>query len=799
MFKKLTFLLLAPALLALAGPTMTRTDKFIRIKGNSFSCNLLASKNYNFNFKDTTSDMSIFSALVWYHGRNEAQDIHFYKDHNSEGWPVTDIRENTIPNGKEIVLLSKNNEFALTRTIRVFNDLEALYLKFEVTALESRTYSKLNFPILRMVKAVDSVSWNVNGSKEEFATAPNPKSDAIAHSNLLFFHSSPLKRTLLIIPNLNAPLDNGEAAGLAPSFSDAKWCKSLSFKHLYLPFIHFMKAGDKQVFEGAMAVFEGDTLTDEMKSKALAMAERLKFTAPRFTMKGICENQFQPSDMAGTLFDDGKMTLWQEISGKRIHPETALPSQRLSEIRISTARNEAESVQLAINCPPGTLLDSIEASPLSCGKEVIPAANVELEFLEYQDVHNSYTTQGMSTQVGDKLLPLEFPCELKTKNQVIWMTITCPKGQRPGLYKGTLNVKWHGAHQGNATIPVTVKVWNFELPDIPAYTAYGLLWETPKEMRRATLEKASKYRHTTTVFYGGGTAFARKCKNGTFTDLSEFELAKYAVNDLHYKSINIPIFMGAWNWRPGKKVNFENLDMNSPEFEERVRGYLTAFHKQAKALGFGDRLNVYMWDEVTQPMYDAVARTFALNREISPELKVLTVGAPDEKVIENSDVIIAGDPSNWWGPIARERIEKGRAQGKEFWVYMNDVFVHYPLMYTRLLSWRGWGMGLNGFLYWTMDYRWKGNFSDHGLNWKFYPPVKKGVPVASVRLAVMRDGIDDYDYLSLAKSLPPSERALVEKISAPLTNPDTAPVLDPVALLKARESIGELLHSAAKH
>ena len=107
-------------------------------------------------------------------------------------------------------------------------------------------------------------------------------------------------------------------------------------------------------------------------------------------------------------------------------------------------------------------------------------------------------------------------------------------------------------------------------------------------------------------------------------------------------------------------------------------------------------------------------------------------------------------------------------------------------------------MGISGFLYWTMDYRWKDTFSNQGLNWKFYPPVKKGVPVASVRLAVMRDGIDDFDYLDMAKrTLSPSEWAQVEKAIAPLSNPDVKPDLDPISLLKARESIGELLSKKA--
>ena len=800
MFNKYLLLVLASVSLAFAQPVVICNDNQVIVKGKSYVCNLLAAKNYNFNFKDTQSEMSIFSAIVWYHGRNENQAEHFYKDQSETDWKVFDIKEKATPDGREVVLQSKNNEFTLTRTLRAFNEMDALLLKYELSAQESRIYENVSFPIMRMVRLVDSVSYNLNGSETEFVTEPMPKADKLARAHLLFFHSSVLKKTIILIPNLNAPLEKGEPSGLSVSFSDAKWCKNLSFSHLYLPYINYMKAGDKQVFETAMAVADGAELTDEMKRQAVAIAARLNFKAPRFKMRGICEDQTQPSSMAGMLWKGDGVALWQEISAKRVHPETALPAAALSEIRISAARNESESVQLAFQCDEGTVIDNIEASELTCaGMPSIPANNVQLEFLEYQEQHNGFTSQGMSTMVGDKLLPLEFPCAIKTGNQVVWLTVSCTKSQPAGLYKGTITINWHNSKAGKATLPLLLNVWNFELPDTPAYTAYGLLWETPMEMRRATMELARKYRHTTTVFRSDSNKMLRNIKDGRIVDKSEFELAKFAVDSLNYRLICVPAFMGAWNWRPGQNVRFGNMDINAPDFEEKFRGYLATLHSQAKELGYEKRIFVYMWDEVSQPMYEAVSKTTRICREASPDIRILTVGAPDEKVIENSDIIVVTDSPRWWGPIAKERIEKGRQAGKEFWVYVNGAFSPtYPLMSMRILTWRDWGMGVNGYLYWTMDYLWKGNFSDHGLNWKFYPPVKKGVPVASVRLAVMRDGIDDFDYLALAKKkLSQTQWAQLEKVISPLVNPDAKPNLDPVALVKAREAIGELLHNAS--
>ena len=103
-------------------------------------------------------------------------------------------------------------------------------------------------------------------------------------------------------------------------------------------------------------------------------------------------------------------------------------------------------------------------------------------------------------------------------------------------------------------------------------------------------------------------------------------------------------------------------------------------------------------------------------------------------------------------------------------------------------------MRLTGFLYWTMDYQWKGNFSAHGLNWKFYPPGVEKKPIASVRLAVMRDGIDDYDYLVLLKEKLSAEQwRQVEAMIVSQTSPDDEPNIEPASLVKTRNALGDLL------
>jgi hypothetical protein len=775
-------------------------DKQLLMENGSLTMRLVADRNYNFNFVDKESKMSMFSSSVWYHGRNENESEHFYRDQDEAAWPVSSLT--TSKNGvvSEAVLLSGNHEVGLRRIIRMYDDCEAITSRYELSALQSREYPSINFPIVRFSKEVDSVSFNTDPDLETFGQSSMPTEAQVAHSHVIFLHSSAYKRTILVMPNLNAPLENGEKAGLAPKVSDSKWCKTLSFHHLYLPFVNFRKAGECQVFECSYAVLDGGTLTEAHKEAARTLVKRLDIKPPSFTMKGINEDQTMPSALAGLIGKKGTLTLWQEISSKRVHPETALPAQSLPEITVKAARREAESVQLVLSGAKGMKVESIKAHILtdSQGGKMSPLC-MEAQWLEYQEQNNSFSQRGMSAQIGDKLLPLANDYPVEFENQVLWLTITVPDDQQPGDYAGTITLKLRD-NDGAALefdIPLKVTVWNFSLPLNPNFTCYGLLWETPPEMRKATLDLAAKYRHTTTVFYGGNKQLKSNF-DGKELDMPEyFDLAEYAIKNLNFNITCIPyLFFGAWDWKPGKKVHFMGLDPNSPEFEPTVTSYISSCFRQFKQRGIEQRLVAYMWDEVTKPMYDMLKQTSELCHRLAPEVRVLTVGAPDEMVLRYSEITVAGSPCNWWGEIARNRIAKAASEGKEVWLYQNGVSYSpvKPLAATRNTTWRCWGFGLTGYLQWTMDYKWNGNFSNNGLTWLFYPPVEPGVPVASVRLPVMRDSIDDFDYLTMArKKLPLEKWTEIEKEIMPLVNPDATPDLTPEAICKAREVIAQAL------
>ena len=143
-------------------------------ENGSLTMRLVADRNYNFNFVDKESKMSMFSSSVWYHGRNENESEHFYRDQDEAAWPVSSLT--TSKNGvvSEAVLLSGNHEVGLRRIIRMYDDCEAITSRYGLSALQSREYPSINFPIVRFSKEVDSVSFNTDPDLETFGQSSMP-------------------------------------------------------------------------------------------------------------------------------------------------------------------------------------------------------------------------------------------------------------------------------------------------------------------------------------------------------------------------------------------------------------------------------------------------------------------------------------------------------------------------------------------------------------------------------------------------------------------------------------------------
>ena len=154
----------------------------------------------------------------------------------------------------------------------------------------------------------------------------------------------------------------------------------------------------------------------------------------------------------------------------------------------------------------------------------------------------------------------------------------------------------------------------------------------------------------------------------------------------------------------------------------------------------------------------------------------------------------------WWyvccGPA-----DDRKAFGED--VIWNNMFIYLDAIRHRELFWQEKQAGLTGFLYWDSIYCDKGNPWETSKTWDDYKAAGDGCliypggyigldePVGTIRLKNACDGLEDYDYLTLAEEKFGSEW-VNEKITMISTDINHFN-LDCEILAQVRNEIGDAL------
>lgn len=157
----------------------------------------------------------------------------------------------------------------------------------------------------------------------------------------------------------------------------------------------------------------------------------------------------------------------------------------------------------------------------------------------------------------------------------------------------------------------------------------------------------------------------------------------------------------------------------------------------------------------------------------------------------NDDFIYNAAQKERW-PSFIDRMNTYSEEGKDIWAYVcwepghpyTNVFVNEDGLEHRICFWQQFLCGCNGFLYWRVNYwdkiedPWTNmatvpylNPDIHGDGSLLYNGSKVGKfgPCGSVRMEVIRDGIEDCDMLMLASDLL-GRNAVIEQIKRVTTN-----------------------------
>ncbi len=483
------------------------------------------------------------------------------------------------------------------------------------------------------------------------------------------------------------------------------------------------------------------------------------------------------------------------------------------------AGNEYESFQVAVLAIADIQNARLEFSGLQDSRgNVIEAENLKYNPVGYVKSRHSYTS---GSKVGwewpDPLMPAVPQAIEAGFVQPFWVTVYVPENTPNGRYKGIVTIKSDNA--ADSEILLELEVAGFNLPKRSSlYTAFAfspqtwVLWYFPEYFKEKFPQEnqLARMEHVLNI---DGKTMRELIPAATWNKIYDFFLERRIAPSYFYQPLtasdtiwpfsedwqeladrgmnNICIASCGLDWWPnnwGSDPRYQNnKELFLKEYTARIEKYLTL----AKQLKWDGLTYVYGFDESDmnpdhKTIHDPIiAEVFGhVGREF-PGLARASANPVNSTHFGLFDI---------WVPVTTSYDysagQRRQALGEQMWCYvccgpgkpMSNFFVDYPATDQRVLMWELSRANITGLLYWAVNYychetnwntsgprwpqvEWNGHtFGSTGDGQLIYPGPDM-VPLSSVRLENIRNGIEDYDYYSLLRSL--VEKAETEDTAIP--------------------------------
>jgi hypothetical protein len=505
---------------------------------------------------------------------------------------------------------------------------------------------------------------------------------------------------------------------------------------------------------------------------------------------------------------------------EKLRPGDPAPKGRAVEL--VAARGECESAQVAVRAPAGLRALSASAPPLR-GAERIPITLYRVATLP---LARPSGPDGAAGEWPDPLIPVRdphfgeprraFPVEVAGgRLQSIWVEVCVPEAAPPGRYASEVRLADGARVLG--TVPVRLRVWPFAIPRTGSFAAaFGLSTRlgtralgAPDDGEVASALAAAALRHRITPFVlsadpPDGACTSRACD----LDWSRYDAEVAPVLD----GTLVPGVRGAF-----AEVRISGTVWDGPE--EDLVATLRAWRRHFDARGWSDRLRLYTLDEPRPEQLDELARRARLARGAGIPVFATTVpqgrleGLVDEFAPNLALVPDAARPARVSWSYASclshgcgEIPDSGRQRAAmlaEFRGWPGYV-VDRPGTAARAVPLLGFRRGLRGELYYDMLQAWSGDpwrdvraFAGNGDGTLLYPghPAtlggKRPFPVESIRLKIIRDGLEDVELFTLARAA--GEGVLADRLLSRLVPSARGYERRPEPWLEARRTLGDAI------
>ena len=451
------------------------------------------------------------------------------------------------------------------------------------------------------------------------------------------------------------------------------------------------------------------------------------------------------------------------ISGR--HENFGFSGPLSREVALEAARNEFESFQIVLLAPRGALGGfRFEASDLRTEDGSLRIESQNLRFFEQIEQFVQPSPGTAQSQVGwlpDALIPIEKGFSLSAGEvKPVWVSLKVPADAGAGQYRGQIMVRADAGEPIGITVRLVVH--DFAIPRTGRFRTQGHLdlqglteWYREgdsQRIRREFYRLLLEHRFSPTSQYSARLSPERE----------DIDWAMEA-------GANV-ILIGGFSGGP--------LDpaIIGPAYQWLVEN------------GCIDRAIIYIGDETDD--FKAVRDKAIAIRRQWPRLRIMVGGSkPRKELIGYVDVwdpiTFGGATYNFDPESARQAVERGE---EVFWYTcvgprapFANIYNDHPLTAIRALWWQAWKYGVTGFEYWWFNW-WRPNLAlSHGkepwplgnrskwdsrsYDWAngdglLIYPGPGGQPLASLRLSVLRDAIEDWEVLFLLERA--TEKAAAE-------------------------------------
>ena len=467
-----------------------------------------------------------------------------------------------------------------------------------------------------------------------------------------------------------------------------------------------------------------------------------------------------------------------DTSLRKVFPTEPIGGIEPDKYIVNMAKNEWESFQLLILAGKEEFhVTKVEATFPENRKTGRVMSNARIEIYRVGFVNIEKPTPG-NFRTGlwpDPLLPVDSFVVKEHSIQPVWISVYVPANVDAGEYRGWITV--YGEKNTSDKIQYNIKVRKFTLSEKRHL-------KTPLAACTMFDDRVSKFNswypeseHPRDEIFGK----LYQLMTDYLVDASRVPLRHVKINGYENNELKLD-FSEADKWTQyclDKNMGYMSFYYSS-EFDKygsHGQDYAKAYTEHIREKKWEDDTFVYIRDEPVPTEYEIVRKRCDAIKTIAPELpRMITAIIDVNSLVGCVDIWC---PSISDGPTF-EQVQRCRKRGEKVWFYVSvspkkpwpNFFIDYPATDHRVLFWMAYKYGAEGFLYYAMDaWDFMGNsnydadpsrrfpnkfntltcLDGNGDGLLIYPGTDG--PWASQRLSIIRDGIEDYEYMALLEEL----------------------------------------------